>query len=73
MIYWIIGVLIIISIFWKRKNSKFYFKLGLYLFIAVVFLRVINLVDLTEFLMRVDFMLWAAGIFLAIKENKYET
>lgn len=72
MIYWLILVLIIISIFFKRGNSQFYLNIAIYVFIGGAILRLINLNYLAEILLRVDFILWLAGFVLVIKEDKYK-
>lgn len=72
MIYWIILVVLITSIFLRKISTTFLFKAAILFFLAGAILRVINLLYPAEILMRVDFILWLAIFFLAVKENKFE-
>lgn len=72
MMYWLIAILIAILIYFKRKEPDFYLKAAIYIFAIGAILRLVGLNFISEFLMRLDFMFWIAGISLAIRENRDE-
>lgn len=72
MIYWLILFLVIVGLFFGKKNSNFCFKAAFYLLAGGVLLRVIGLSIIGEFLLRVDLVFWLVSFVLVIKENKYE-
>ncbi len=74
MISWI-TLLLIIFLYTKKiksKSDKFYLLIGLYLFIGGAFLKLINQVEISEFIMRTSFIFWLFGLVLTFKQYKDE-
>ncbi len=68
MFYWLVTLVTIISVFFTKKNAKFYLLIGFYIFITGAVLKTINLNGISEILMRISFICWIVGLAMAIRE-----
>lgn len=65
MIYWLILLSIILLHIIRKKENTFYLKLAFYIFIVGACLKLVTLSNLSEFAMRISFILWIIGLFLS--------
>ncbi len=68
MFYWLVLISIIVTMFFFKRDAKFYLLSAFYIFCSGVILRVIGLNEISEILMRLSFILWIIGLFKAFKE-----
>ncbi len=68
MYYWLVLLAVIVTYFFKKKDSRFYLFTAFYIFCVGVLLRIMNLTNIAEILMRISLICWVMGLGLAIKE-----
>lgn len=68
MFYWLVFILAIGSMFFVKRDAKFFLFAAFYIFCAGVILRMISLNEISEISMRISFIIWIIGLFKAFKE-----
>lgn len=72
-LYWLILFLWVGGIFYLKKDSRFALYPAFVLFIVSAVLTVIGFRNVAEPIMRVSFIGWLIGIFMALIEYKRST
>lgn len=68
MFYWLFLISVIVTMFFFKKDSRFYLITAFYIFCTGAIMRVIGLNEISEILMRLSYILWILGLFRAFKE-----